>query len=233
MSTELLQLYSQNHWLADGSQTIWDFTFADGYIDEAYVKAYQVSPGGATETIPVTHGMFIGEFQLEIDPPVPDGYTLVIYRDTPKDEPLVDFADGARVSETSLDLIARQAVHIAAEVLDGSGVSLITDEIGFRAMQQKGYTGSSIVLTVDGGRSHYKTDATAVTVPNTLPVEFLTTIINDNSSEYMNVAFDDAIAVQQGSDDFVGSDTWTLAPYNSLTIMKVADGRWFIAGKVS
>lgn len=232
MSTTLLQLYSQNHFAADGTQTVWDFTFANGYIRKAFVKAYYRDTIGNRTELTVLEEDFIGEFQITISPAVPADYVLVIYRDTPKDAPLVDFGDGARVSEVSLDTVARQAVHIAAEVLDGAALGLFVDDLGFKAMKQEAYTGSSVVGMSDNGKSHYKTDHTPVTVPNTLPSTFLSTIINDSTSS-MNVTFDDAVGILQGSDDHTGTDAWTIAPRNSLSIMKVASGRWFISGAVT
>lgn len=232
MSTTLLQLYSQNHFAADGEQTVWNFTFADGYIRTDFVKAYQRDLEGTRTELTILAEDFIGEFQISISPAVPEGYTLVIYRDTPKDAPLVNFGDGARVSEVSLDTIARQAVHIAAEVLDGAALGLFVDDLGFKDMKEVTYTGSSVVNIADRGKSHYKTDHTAVSVPNTLPRNFLSTIINDSTTA-MNIAFDDAVAILQGSDDLVGKDAWVLSPRNTLSIMKVADGRWFISGFVT
>lgn len=228
----ILQLYSQNHWTADGSQTIWNFTFADGYLSREFVKAYTLDTLANKTDIIITDDMFIGDFQLSITPAVPSGYRLVILRDTPKDAPLVDFGDGARVSEVSLDTVARQAVHIAAEVLDGAGLSLLTDEIGFKAMKQVPYTGSSVVLLADNGKSHFKTDGTGVTVPNTLPSTFLSTIIN-HSASVMNITFDSGVAIDQSTDDVAGAATYTLAAKKTATIMKVASGVWYISGNVT
>jgi hypothetical protein len=62
--------------------------------------------------------MLIGEFQLQVTPALPPSAgLLVIYRDTPKDLPLVDFVEGP-LSEVALDTNARQAVFIAAEAQD-------------------------------------------------------------------------------------------------------------------
>jgi len=176
--------------------------------------------------------MFTGPFQLQVTPAIPAGHTFVILRDTPKNAPLVNFQDGARQTELSLDTIARQATHIAAEVMDGSGQTVLLDEFGFKAMRRVTYSGSSSVTLADNGRAHYKTDGTGVTVPNTLPNELLTTIVN-NSSGTMNVVFDDAVAVLQGSNDTFGKASWVLAAKNSLSLFKVEDGLWFISGKAA
>lgn len=127
MSTPTLVLPTQNHWLADGTQTVWEFTFANGYIDPAFVKAYSKTPAGVITEIPVTEDMFFGEFQLNITPAVAAGDTLVIHRATPKVAPLVDWNTGARVNEVNLDTMARQSVHIAAEMADFFGVTTTED----------------------------------------------------------------------------------------------------------
>jgi hypothetical protein len=230
MSTQLLQLYTQNHWLVDGVDTIWNFTFADGYISRDYVKAFYSDELGNRTSIPVSADMFIGPFQLEITPAVPAGYTLVVYRDTPKDAPLVNFSDGATVKESNLDLIARQAVHIAAEVMDGSFGGL-TDEYGFKALKQVPYTGPSVVNLADNGRSHFKTDGAAVVVPNALPTTFLTTVTNHSAST-MNVVFDSAVAYMQGGDG-TPSATWALSARSFLQLNKVAPGVWYISGQAT
>lgn len=231
MIDPILQLFSQTHWIANGSDTEWNFAFENGYISRDYVKAYTLTPDAIRADIVVTDDMFTGEFQLTISPAVPDGYTLVIYRDTPKNAPIVNYTDGANQSEVNLDTTARQAVHLAAEILDGTGVSLSTNDLGFKSLKRNAYTGTSTVLAADNGKAHYKTDATAVTVPNSLDIEFLTTIIN-NSASPMSIAFVSATAYPQGTED-PASALWTLSPYNSLTITKVANGVWFIAGLVA
>lgn len=230
MATNLLSLYSQQHWLADGSTIDWNFTFADGYISTAYVKAYKVSPTGTETEIAVSSGMFIGPFQLRISPAVEAGYRLVVYRDTPKNARLVDFSGGARVDEASLDLIARQAVHIAAEVLDGARVDFAGDDVGFRSLRQNVYTTASVVIADDNGKAHYKTDGTGVVVPDTLPVGFITSIVNDSDSP-MGVNFTGETAYVQGS--AASGVTFALQARQVLTITKVATTRWFISGFVT
>lgn len=252
MATLVEQLFSQNHWAdIDGIQTVWNFSFSGGYILPAHVKAYYLDDEGTRVDVTVTEDMLIGEFQLQVVPPVPASATrFVIYRNTPKDLPLVDFQDGALVAEANLDRISRQAVFVAAEVLDGasvSGVSLDSvlqrlaaleavapgdsSQLGFKALKRNTYTGSSTVLSVDNGKAHFKTDGTSVTVPDSLPVEFLCTIAN-MSDAAMSIAFTGiASAVLQGSDDTGGYGLWELAQWNTLTIWRAATGLWLISGK--
>lgn len=118
MPTPTEQLLSRTSYAGDGVTTAWNFTFASGYIDQAHVKAFVLDSLGDRTDLTVVPGDFIGEFQLSITPPVAVGSTLTIYRDTPKDAPLVDFADGGNLTEAALDTLAKQAVFCAAESED-------------------------------------------------------------------------------------------------------------------
>lgn len=233
------QLYSRQVWLSDGTDSLWNFQFTGGYIDKTHVKAKMTSPDGlTTELVPINYNAdFIGPFQLRVIPNIPAGYTFTIYRDTPKDLPLVNFQDGGRISEVSLDTNANQAVFIASETIDSLldelyGSTLIDNEFGYKSMRHQVYTGASTVLLIDNGRSHYKTDGTSVTVPDTLKTEFLTTIINDSASA-MSVVFSGGGAYMQGSSDVTPYSNWSLGAYSLLSMTKVGPGRWFVSGRLT
>ena len=228
LSTSLLTLYSQNHWLADGIDTVWNFTFADGYISTAYVKAYQVSAAGVRTEITVTSGMFVGPFQLNITPAVPEGARLVIYRDTPKNVRLVDFSNGARVDEVSLDLIGRQALHVCAEVLDGARVDFAGDDVGFRSLRHNEYEGISSVVEDDNGKAHVKRDGTAVAIPAEFPATFIFTVINDNENEITVSAESPETIYLQGTN--TSGTVLTVQPHQAVTFHKVNATDWYASG---
>lgn len=108
-------VYSINRFTGDGSRTSWDINFADGYISKDHVKAY-VNPAEGVFTTQTL--VWIGPNTVSITPAVENGVPLTIYRDTPKDAPVVDFTDGAIVNEINLDALAKQAVFAAAETVD-------------------------------------------------------------------------------------------------------------------
>lgn len=118
MPTPLAQRLSRTLYITDGTTTVWDFAFSDGYLDKSHVKARVDTPGGLRTEIVVTPSMLVGEFQLAIIPALVAGNTLTIYRDTPKDAPLVNFTDESGFSEVALDTNARQSVMVAAETAD-------------------------------------------------------------------------------------------------------------------
>ena len=238
-ATSIRQLYSRQVWLSDGTDTVWNFQFTGGYLDKTHVKARIVSPDGLTaESIAINYATdFIGPFQLRVVPAIPAGYQFTIYRDTPKDLPIVNFVDGGRISEISLDTNSKQAVFIASETLDALldelfGLTLVDNEFGYKSLRHMSYTGPSSVLAIDNGRAHYKTDGTSVEVPSTLKVEFLSSIVNDSLSD-MTITFPGGGAILQGAADSSVYSTWLLSPNNLLSITHVSPGKWFISGKVA
>ena len=131
MATATLTLGSQNRWLADGTTTDWNFNFAGGYISTDHVFAYSMS----NDTIPVRHdyvvtsGSFVSQYVLRITPAVPNGHTIVIYRDSRNNGlPLADFVDGGGINETDLDAIARQAIFVNQETLDSATTQFQTSQ---------------------------------------------------------------------------------------------------------
>lgn len=122
------QLESTSSYAADGLQTIWNFSFAGGYLDPSHVKAFSTTPAGVREDLAP---ILVGSAQVRIEPAVPLGHELTIYRDTPTDGPLVDFADLAAHTEASLDTANKQAIFAAAEAKDAvarmSGTSISLD----------------------------------------------------------------------------------------------------------
>lgn len=125
MATPTLQLLARTVYATDGSTTVWNFAFSGGYLDKAHVKAFTETPSGARTELVITESMLIGEYQLEIVPALASGSTLTIYRDTPKNLPLVNFADASNLSEIALDTNAKQAVFIAAEAEDSSNSAVL------------------------------------------------------------------------------------------------------------
>lgn len=100
----------------DGATTTFDFNFTGGYIDQSHVKAY-VYDDTSGLTAPWTP-VFIGASTVKYEPALPSTKYLVIYRDTQKTVPLVDFSTGAPMTEENLDMTAEQSIFVAAEMAD-------------------------------------------------------------------------------------------------------------------
>lgn len=100
----------------DGVKENWDFNFTGGYISQDHIKAFtENTVTGELVIRPVT---FVATNTVRITPAVADGLRLIIYRDTPKTEPLVDYTTGSIINESNLDNSNKQAVFIAAELAD-------------------------------------------------------------------------------------------------------------------
>lgn len=127
MPTPINQLLSRTIYETDGVNVDWEFSFAGGYLDPSHVKAFTETEAGARTPVTVTEAMLTGPFTLRITPALDDDLTLTIYRDTPKDLPLVDFTDESGFSEVALDTNAKQAVFIAAEAVDVINTSTAYD----------------------------------------------------------------------------------------------------------
>lgn len=100
----------------DGVKTAFDFNFGGGYIDKSNIKAYTYDTRtGHTETVAFS---WLGPNTIQVLPAPASYIHVVIYRDTPKSQPLVDFSTNASMTEKNLDLMAKQAIFAAAEVVD-------------------------------------------------------------------------------------------------------------------
>lgn len=115
----ILQLDSINRWAGDGTTLSWNFTFSGGYINPAHVKCYVQDSAGVRSFPSFT---LTGPFTLLLSQTIPVGSEFTIYRDTPQNLPLVEFSDGTAITEAALNLMARQAVFLAAEFIDATTV---------------------------------------------------------------------------------------------------------------
>ena len=115
-----------------GTTGLYEFSFAGGYLEQAHVKLDFVTEVGARVNYPLTPDMFVSEFTLQIPfGDVPEGTASVrIYRDTPRSEPLINFTNGARITERNLDRLAQQTIFVAAEAFDAGAFAVAEDLIG-------------------------------------------------------------------------------------------------------
>lgn len=97
---------------------LWPFTFSDGYLDKRYVKVrykgydevwYNVVIDPETD--------FYDDNTLRISPVIPPCIMVDIYRDTPKDYPIVVYGNGGGVLKAeSRSAAVRQSLHVIAEL---------------------------------------------------------------------------------------------------------------------
>lgn len=141
-------LYSINVFPGNGTQTNFEISFAGGYISREHVKAYLRV--GIGQAVPVSFD-WIDDNTIRYAPAAPLNSVLVVYRDTPRDKPLADFSNGAVLTETSLDLNAKQAVFIAAEAQDNGIERLGNLEVQSIRSPSGGTVGSGFVVVGSDG----------------------------------------------------------------------------------
>lgn len=141
-------LYSINVFPGNGAQTDFAISFAGGYISREHVKAYLRVGNG--KPVPVAFD-WVDNNTVRYSPAAPVNSVFVVYRSTPKDKPLADFSNGAVLTETSLDLNARQAVFIAAEAQDNGTERLTSLETQTIKSAAGGTVGPGfVVIGADG-----------------------------------------------------------------------------------
>lgn len=104
--------YNTMHYFNGTGGNTFDIHFAGGYLDKSHVKAV-ADDGGPEISL-----SFVTASRVKTSRPIPLGSSVLIFRDTPKALPLALFNDGAVITATNLDRNAKQAVFVAAEMLD-------------------------------------------------------------------------------------------------------------------
>lgn len=107
-------------WCSPTPGTIrWPFTFKDNYIDRKFVKV-RYKPHGVHAWVDVainTRTNFESDYVLKIEPPIPPCEMLEIYRDTPKDKPIVVYGFGGQLlAKETRSAAARQSMHVVVEL---------------------------------------------------------------------------------------------------------------------
>lgn len=112
-----------NRFPGDGVTTQYEFAFTGGYLDRTHVRVRRENTiTGEVADVPITDANFSGDFTLTNLGITPIGSNLVIYRLTPS-APMVDFQNGSRLTEASMDVAARQGLFKAVETAELGSVS--------------------------------------------------------------------------------------------------------------
>lgn len=146
--------YSINDFPGDGSQTTFEVSFAGGYISRSHISArlFRDIDGTFTDVL----FDWVNAYTVRVSAPVPVGYTLRVYRKTPIEQPLVDYSDGALLSEVNLDTANKQAIFAAAEAADAFGTVPGNDALRDAtaalvfARSRANHTGTQEISTISG-----------------------------------------------------------------------------------
>ena len=112
--------YSYVQYTGNGSTTNYVFSFP--YLESSHIK---VRVNGV-----ITSFTFLNSSTVTISPAPASGAVIDIRRETPKDNPPVDFTDGSVLLEADLDLLAKFNLYTAQESADGVADSITKDTLG-------------------------------------------------------------------------------------------------------
>jgi hypothetical protein len=152
---------------ADGTTTLWDFSFVDGYIDKSHVKVKLIDEDGDETPYPINTTNFVSNFRLQLTPALADGQLFTIYRQTPKAK-LVNWALRARIDRDGLDLTATQGLFVAAENQDDMPLAQLAIDDALEARDAADASATSAALSADAA-------ADSAAAAAQIPVDFSTT----------------------------------------------------------
>ena len=102
----------------DPGTILWPFTFKDNYIDRAFVRCRYLAYDGKWYPVKITpRKNFASDYVLLVEPPIPPCRMVDIYRDTPKDNPIVIYGHGGTIlAAESRNAAIRQSMHVVVEL---------------------------------------------------------------------------------------------------------------------
>lgn len=120
--------YSYIRYTGDGSTR--NFTFNFPYLDQAHIK---VRLNGTLTTL----FTFLNASTIQLNSAPASGVVIEIRRETPKDNPIVNFTDGSVLLERDLDLLVTYDLYLAQETADVAGAVISQDSLGVWQAQNK------------------------------------------------------------------------------------------------
>lgn len=113
--------YSYVRYTGNGTTT--DYTFPFSYLSKDHVKV-------RVNDVLVPGYTFLNASTIKFDVAPASGAIIDIRRETPKDTPIVNFADGSVLLERDLDLLATFDLYLAQESSDVAADSMTVDTTG-------------------------------------------------------------------------------------------------------
>ena len=121
--------FSINTVTSDGAETQFPISFTNGIYDRNNVKVYVQDDVDGTGNPLERSFTWINDGIIELDVAAPIGKTVTIQRVMNKNEPDVNYVDGAILDESNLNQSLDQLLAIQHEVLDGVGIKAFNQDI--------------------------------------------------------------------------------------------------------
>jgi hypothetical protein len=144
--------YSYVQYTGNGSTTNYAFSFP--YLDASHIK---VRVNGV-----LTSYTYLNSSTVTISPAPEAGALIDIRRETPKDNPPVDFTDGSVLLESDLDLATRFNLYCTQETEDTANASIALDYTGKFDAQGRRITNVANPLNNQDAATRYYVDSVLV-----------------------------------------------------------------------
>ena len=121
--------FSINTVTSDGVETQFPVSFTNGIYDRNNVKVYVQDDVDGTGTPLERSFTWINDGIIELDVAAPAGKTVTLKRVMNKNEPDVNYVNGAILDESNLNQSLDQLLAIQHEILDGSGIAAFNQDV--------------------------------------------------------------------------------------------------------
>jgi microcystin-dependent protein len=115
-----------NTYVGDGEKAVYVISF--DYADRSHAKAY------VTGLVATFVFLDAGTIRFDVTPHF--GASIVIRRETPSEQPIVDFSDGNARTGEDLDSAFRQSLYVAQEAFDQASLSPLINEDAYTVTQE-------------------------------------------------------------------------------------------------
>ena len=140
------------YYKGDGQDTF-EINFEGGFIYKEDVKAFSVKDytrERKNHKVTFVNGSVS---RVKLDSVIPKGWTVCIYRDTPKAKPLAQFTDGAIINEANLDRNAQQAMFAVSEMVDRFDSTVESVEAALQQVYEANKKADQAINTANGAKA--------------------------------------------------------------------------------
>jgi hypothetical protein len=109
---------SQTFHNTNGVTEEWDLSLSGGYLSRDHVKAYFYPTGNLEDARQTKTFTWLNDTRIRITPALASDGMLLIQRETPRNDLLVQFTNTADFNKDNLMTLGRQAIFVAAELID-------------------------------------------------------------------------------------------------------------------
>lgn len=134
-------------------QDTFEINFDGGFIYKEDVKAFSVKDDTRERKNHKVTFVNGSVSRVKLDSAIPKGWTVCIYRDTPKAKPLAQFTDGAIINEANLDRNAQQAMFAVSEMVDRFDSTVESVEAALQQVYEANKKADQAINTANGAKA--------------------------------------------------------------------------------